>query len=127
MTNYAEHLEMRLRSNPDKPVSLFEVGEELGLSREAVQTNIQRLARRQYIFDLGNGRMMYTTNSDVSAFELFRTVAPRISLEEYQKYREEPHILMRMSRERDVFERINPESQLKEAVSQTQKRGNRVF
>ena len=126
MTDYIEELALRLRENPDRAFSVFELGEEFGLSRDAMSTTLERLAKRDAFFDLGHGRMMFTNDSHRVAFEIFRTEAPNISYEEYVRYRDEPHILMRMSRDRDVAGRLDPEKRLQGLTKEKEKtRGNR--
>jgi hypothetical protein len=123
MTDPVEIIASRLRDLPDRAFSILDISNELGFEREMMTTTIEVLARRDGFFDLGGGRMMFSGDADRVAFEIFRSEAPNISYEEYQRYKEEPHVLMRMSRDRDVADRINPEKRLKELMKE-RNRGN---
>lgn len=118
MSDTIEELAMRLRNRPDTVMSVFEMTEELGLSFDSVPGTIERLTSRKGFYDLGNGRAMFSGNADRVAFEVFRTEAQQITFEEYQQFRDEPHILMRMSRDRDVASRMNPEKQLHDLIKE---------
>jgi hypothetical protein len=124
MTDPVETLALRLRNQPDKPFSILDAAEELGLVGERTTTTIEVLARRDGFFDLGGGRMMFSSDADRVAYEIFRSEAPNITYEEYQRYHDDPHILMRMSRDRDVADRANPENRLRELMKEKE-RGNR--
>lgn len=126
MTDPVETLAMRLRNHPDRVLSAFDMADEIGLDDERMTTTIEVLAKRDGFFDLGRGRLMFSSDADRVAFEIFRTEAPNVSYEEYQRYRDEPHVLMRMSRDRDVAGRANPEKHLKELIKGTANRGNKV-
>jgi hypothetical protein len=128
MTDPLEQLAMRLRQQPDRPLSVHELAEDLDHGGETITRGIDVLARRDGFFDLGKGRMMFSEDADRVAFEIFRTEAPNITFEEFHRYRDEPHILMRMSRDRDISGRMNPEKQLREIMKDKEKsRGNRIF
>ncbi|KYK26532.1 MAG: hypothetical protein AYK23_02895 [Candidatus Proteinoplasmatales archaeon SG8-5] len=124
MTDPVETIAMRLRDQPDRPFSVLDAAEELGLARDRTTTTIEVLARRDGFFDLGGGRMIFSSDADRVAYEIFRSEAPNITYEEYQRYRDDPHILMRMSRDRDVADRANPEKRLRELMKEKD-RGNR--
>jgi hypothetical protein len=125
MTDTFEQLALRLRNSPNRPLSLFEIAEELDLNQETMARGIESLANRDGFFDLGHGRMMFSKDADRVAFEIFRTEAPNITFEEFHKYREEPHILMRMSRDRDISGRMNPKKRFNELIKEKEtSRGN---
>jgi hypothetical protein len=121
MTDPVEIVAARLREKPDRAFSVLDLGDDMGLGRDRMTTTIEVLARREGFFDLGGGRMMFSSDADRVAYEIFKSEAPNISYEEYQRYRDEPHLLMRMSRDRDVADRTNPERRLKELLKD---RGN---
>ncbi len=127
--NYdVEALALRLRTQPGKVTSIFDLVTELEASEDMVVRDIKRLVKRDGFFDLGNGRVMYSPNADRAAFEVFRTSAPRISFEEYTQYREEPHILMRLSRDRIAAGPVDLEKELHRAAEEKKKaRGNNIF
>ena len=118
MSDNIEQLAMRLRNRPDTVMSIFELTEDMGLPSDNVTGAIERLTSRKGFYDLGNGRAMFSGNTDRVAFEVFRTEAPQITFEEFNQFRDEPHILMRMSRDRDVASRMNPEKQLHDLIKE---------
>ncbi len=121
MSDTIEQLAQRLRNRPDTVMSVFELAEEMGLPPDNVPGTIERLRHRKDFHDLGNGRAMFSGNVDRVAFEVFRTEASQITFEEYQQFRDQPHILMRMSRDRDVASRMNPEKQLHDLIKEKNK------
>lgn len=128
MTDDVEILARRLHETPDRPVSVPDLASELGLSEKRLARNVAELMKRDGFFDIGNDRLMFTGNSDLAAFEIFRTAAMHITLEEYVRYREQPHILMRLSRDRDVACRMDAEKILRDSVGEKDSsRGNGVF
>ncbi|MFO7618692.1 MAG: hypothetical protein R6W91_03435 [Thermoplasmata archaeon] len=128
MTDVVENLARRLRETPDMPVSAQDLASEFGLSEAKMARNISDLMKRDGFFDLGNNRLMFTGNSDTAAFEIFRTAAAHITFEEYVRHREQPHILMRLSRDREVACRMDTEKMLQASIKEKERsRGNRVF
>ena len=128
MTDDVEMLARRLRERPDMPVSVHDLASELGLPENRVSHDVKNLMKRDGFFDLGNSRLMFTGNSDLAAFEIFRTAAAHISYEEYVQHREQPHILMRLSRDREVACRMDTEKLLQNSIKEKEKtRGNSVL
>ena len=128
MTDDAEMLAKRLRGTPDVPVSVPDLAAELGLSGPRMARGMSDLMERTGFYDLGGGRVMFTGNADLAAFEIFRTAAMHITFEEFIRHRDRPHILMRMSRDREVACGTDPERLLREAVREKERpRGNSVF
>lgn len=128
MTDEVEMLARRLRERPDMPISIPDLASELGLPEVRVAHDVKNLMRRDGFFDLGNNRLMFTGNSDLAAFEIFRLAALHISYEEYVQYREQPHILMRLSRDREVACRMDTEKMLQSAIRDKDKsRGSTVL
>lgn len=128
MTDEIEMLARRLRETPDTPVNLPDLATELGLSEVRMARDVKDLMKRDGYFDLGNCRLMFTGNSDLAAFEIFKTAAAHVTFDEYIRFRDQPHILMRLSRDREVACRTDTEKLLQGAISEKEKsRGNRVF
>ena len=128
MTDEVEMLARRLRERPDTPVSIPDLASELGLPEARVAHDVKSLMRRDGFFDLGNSRLMFTGNSDLAAFEIFRIAASHISYEEYVQFREQPHILMRLSRDREISCRMDTEKMLQNSIREKEKtRGNVVL
>jgi len=127
MSDFVEELALRLRNHPDRVVSLMDLQDELNLPIERMSATIESLTKRKGFYDLGNGRTMFSTSANRVAFEVFKTEASKITFEEYEQFRDEPHILMRMSRDRDVASRMNPEKQMRDMIKEKERsRGNNV-
>jgi hypothetical protein len=128
MTDDVEILARKLRETPDKPVYLPDLISELGLSDRKMARSVSDLMKRDGFFDLGNQRIMFTGNSDMAAYEIFRNAAFHISFEEYVRHREQPHILMRLSRDREVACRMDTEKMLQASIKEKERsRGNSVL
>ncbi|MDD4307961.1 MAG: hypothetical protein PHU53_04035 [Thermoplasmata archaeon] len=128
MTDEIEMLARRLRETPNRPVSAPDLASELGLPEERVAHDMKSLMKRDGFFDLGNSRMMFTGNADLAGFEIFRNLASHISFEEYIQYRDQPHLLMRLSRDREVSCRSDPDKLLQQAIREKEKtRGSNVL
>ncbi len=127
MTDEVENLAKRLRETPDRPVYIQDIASEFGLSESRMATSVSELMKRDGFFDLGNNRLMFTGNTDMAGFEIFRTMASHITFEEYVRYRDQPHILMRLSRDRDVACRMDTEKMLQGAIKEKERRGNSVL
>jgi len=128
MTDEVEMLARRLRERPDIPISIPNLASELGLPEARVALDVKNLMRRDGFFNLGNSRLMFTGNSDFAAFEIFKIAASHIFYEEYVQYREQPHILMRLSRDRAIACRVDPEKMLQNAIREKDKsRGSIVL
>ncbi len=125
MTQDTELLERHLRKHQDRPFSVPDLASELHLPELKVAREIKDLVKRDGYFDLGNQRVMFTGDSDLAAYEIFRTAATHITYEEFIQYREQPHLLMRLSRDREVAYRSDPDKLLQMAVEEKKiKRGN---
>lgn len=127
MTDEVEQLAKRLRDNADRPMSAADLANELGFSERGMSSHVKALLRQEGFFDLGHDRLMFTGNADRAAFEIFRSVAPHISFDEYLQHKERPHILMRMSRDRDQAYAMDSERMLRDAAKEKDRRGNSVF
>ena len=84
-------------------MSITSIHELLGEHQGTVNENIDTLVGDKEIFKVGEGQYMYSDNSDLVAFEIFRGIAPNINFDEYQKYKNEEHILVRLSRDREML------------------------
>ncbi|MDO9537127.1 MAG: hypothetical protein Q7J68_02290 [Thermoplasmata archaeon] len=128
MTDEVEMLARRLREKPDIPMSVFDLASELSLPEERIKYDVKNLMKRDGFFDLGGSRLMFTGNSDLAAFEIFKMSATQISYNEYVQYRDQPHILMRLSRDREVAYRMDTEKMLQNSIKEKEKsRGNSVL
>jgi hypothetical protein len=125
MSDEIEMLAKRLRETPDKPITIPDLAAEFGLTEAKMARSAGELMKRSGYYDLG-GKLMFTGNADLAAFEILRNTAAHITFEEYIKYRDQPHILMRMSRDREVSCGGNHEELLKRAVRE-KSRGSSVL
>ena len=127
MTDDIELLAKRIRERPDKVQSINDLAGELALPELQVARDIKDIVKRDGFFDIGNQRVMFTGNSDLAAYEIFKTAASNISFDEFIQYREQPHLLMRLSRDREVACKSDPDKLLQDAVKEKEsKRGNNV-
>lgn len=120
MTSDIKSLIEHFRKNPDSVFTRTFLAEQLSMDYENLASSLDEVVDGESIFRLGNDRFMFSNNRLLVAFEIFRTVAPNITIEEYEKYKDEEHILMRMSRDREVGANF---TQQPDAES-TRKRGN---
>ena len=91
------------RRNTDQVMTLTSIHELLGESKDHMNENIDALVEDREIFRVGEDRYIYSNNSDLVAFEIFRGIAPNITFDEYLKYKDEEHVLMRLSRDREML------------------------
>ena len=127
MTDDSELLAKRLREMSDRPVSVHDLAGELGLSEPRMARGVGDLMKRSGFYDLGGGKVMFTGNADLAAYEILRTAAANITFEEFVRHRDQPHLLMRLSRDREIACGSDPERLLRDAVREKEKsRGNTV-
>ena len=125
MTDEMDILARRIRDRPDKVMRITDLAMELQLPELKVARDIKDIVKRDGFFDLGNHRVMFTGNSDLAAFEIFRTAAANINYEEFVQYQDQPHLLMRLSRDREVACKSDPDKMLQDAITEKEnKRGN---
>ena len=123
MTDELDILARRLREDPDRAISVHDLAAELQLPELRVAREIKDLVKRDGFFDIGNQRVMFTGNSDLAAFEIFKTTAVHVSYDEFIQYREQPHLLMRLSRDREVAYKSDPEKMLQDAIAEKESKG----
>lgn len=123
MADEFDLLAKRIRDNPDRVMSVSDLATELVLPELQIARDIKDLVKHDGFFDLGNHRVMFSGNSDLVAFEIFKTTAGNISYKEYIQYQDQPHLLMRLSRDREVAYRRNPENLLQNAIKDKETQG----
>jgi len=123
MVDENDLLAKRIRDSPDKVHSVSDLADELQLPELRVARDIKDIVKRDGFFDLGNQRVMFTGDSDIAAFELFKTAAANISFDEFIQLRDQPHLLMRLSRDREVACRRDPEKLLQNALKYKEVKG----
>jgi hypothetical protein len=87
----------------DEPFSAVQAVGKLSVGEPALRATLGDMVRRGELVGLPSGRYLYTTNADVAAFHIMREVAPNITFEEFMSHRDEPHVLVRASRDRDIL------------------------
>ena len=123
MTDEFDLLARRIRENPDRAISFSDLATELSLPELKIARDIKDLVKHDDFFDLGNHRVMFSGNSDLVAFEIFKTAAAHISFDEYIQYQDQPHLLMRLSRDREMAYKSNPEKMLQDAIKEKSAKG----
>jgi len=123
MTDETDIVARRLRDNPDRVISVPDQANELGIPESNITRSMEDLTKYDGFFNLGNDRVMFTGDSDIAAFEIFKTLAINITFDEYIKYREQPHLLMRLSRDRIIASKGDPEKLLQYAIKEKQAKG----
>lgn len=123
MTDEFDLLAKRIRDNPDQAISFSDLASDLALPELKIARDIKDLVKHDGFFDLGNHRVMFTGNSDLVAFEIFKTAAAHISFDEYIQYQDQPHLLMRLSRDREMAYKSNPEKMLQDAIKEKSAKG----
>ena len=127
MTDEIDFLAKRIREHQDRVISLTELASEFQLPELQVARSIKDLVKHDGFFEIGDQSVMFTGNSDLAAFEIFKTAATNITYDEFIQYREQPHLLMRLSRDRVVSCKSDPDKLLRDAVREKEnKRGNTV-
>lgn len=123
MNHELDLLARRIRNSPDKAISFTELADELAMPELRVAREIKDLVKRDGFFDIGNQRVMFTGNSDLAAYEIFKGQAIHITYEEFIQYRDQPHLLMRLSRDREVACKSDPEKLLQNAMKEKESKG----
>lgn len=122
MTGDFKNLIEHFRKHRDSVLTLSSLSDELDIRYDGLREALADLDEDTSIFDLGNDRYMFSTDRMLVAYEIFRGIAPNVTLDEYKQYRDEPHILVRMSRDRD----IGVASVRTDEPSDGERRGNRL-
>lgn len=102
MTGNFKNLIEHFRKHPHSVLTFNSISEELDINYDKLRDALGEVTDEKSIFDLGNDRYMFSDDRVIVAFEIFRGIAPNVTQEEFLKFQDEPHILMRMSREREV-------------------------
>ena len=97
-----DRLLTHFRKNTDRVISMRALSEKIMLGEDELQDDLKKMVGGEMVYEIGEGRYMLSNNSELVAFEIFRAIAPNISFEEYIKYKDEEHVLMRMSRDRNM-------------------------
>ncbi len=123
MTDEIDLLTRRIKENPDRAISVSDLASELALPELRVARDVKDIVKRDGFFDLGNHKVMYTGNTDLVAFEIFKTAAANVTFEEFIQLQDQPHLLMRLSRDREISCKRNPEKLLQMAMKEKEIKG----
>ena len=123
MTDEFDILARRIKENPDRAIPFSDLANDLAVPEMNIARDIKDLVKHDGFFDLGNHRVMFSGNSDLVAFEIFKTAANHISFDEYIQYQDQPHLLMRLSRDREMAYKSNPEKMLQDAIKEKNAKG----
>ena len=123
MTDEFDLLAKRIRENPDRAIPFSDLASDLAVPELKIARDIKDLVKNDGFFELGNHRVMFSGNSDLVAFEIFKTAATHISFDEYIQYQDQPHLLMRLSRDREMAYKSNPEKMLQDAITEKSAKG----
>ena len=102
MTGDFKNLIEHFRKHQDSVLTISSISEELDMRYESLRESLTDVGDDKSIYDLGNDRYMFSTDRILVSFEIFRGIAPNITLDEFKQYKDETHILVRMSRDREV-------------------------
>ncbi len=105
-----DRLLTHFRKNTDRVISMQALSEKIMVGEDELQDDLKKMVGGEMVYEIGEGRYMLSNNSELVAYEIFRDIAPNISFEEYVKYKDEEHVLMRMSRDRNVVMSSNIET-----------------
>ena len=97
-----DRLLTHFRKNTDRIISVQTLSEKIMIGEDELQDDLKKMVGGEMVDEIGDGGYMHSNNSELVAFEIFRGIAPSISFEEYIKYKDEEHVLMRMSRDRNM-------------------------
>ena len=110
------------RKRRDSIIPIQSIFDDMDAGDDIISNDIEALVDRNEIFKIGEDRYMYSNNSELVAFELFRNIAPNISFEEFVAYRDEEHVLMILSRTRTL--RMRPGFGDEEEIENFKSRGS---
>ncbi|MEW5936374.1 MAG: hypothetical protein AB1665_00955 [Candidatus Thermoplasmatota archaeon] len=109
MDRAQDALRRYLDAKRDEPFSASQAADALALDREMTRRLLQKLAKEGEIRKLPGERYIFTTSADRLAYNMLLAIAPNISFEEYVSHRDAPHVLVRMSRDREVTKMLGTE------------------
>ena len=123
MTDEFDLLARRIKESPGQPISFRDLASEMAVPEMKIARTIEDLVKHDGFYELGNSRVMFSGNSDLVAFEIFKTAAIHISFDEYIQYQDQPHLLMRLSRDREMAQKSSPEKMLQNAIKDKEHKG----
>ncbi len=99
-----EELLTFLEKARNEVLTLEEVAEETDLSPMEVKKRFEDMleADRTELFAVGREQFMFSSDKDLVAYQIFKQVAPMITKDEWEKYRDDLPRLMFISRKRMI-------------------------
>ena len=91
-----------LQRHRDSPFAASQITGAPNVGEPALKTILEDMVNRGELVRISPERFIFTTNADVAAFHVLREIAPNITFEEFMAHKDEPHILVRMSRDRVI-------------------------
>ena len=91
-----------LQRHRDAPFAASQIIGAQSVGEPALRVILEDMVSRGELVKISPERFIYTTNADVAAFHILREIAPNITFEEFLAHREDPHVLVRMSRDRVI-------------------------
>ena len=90
-------------NNRDRSINFDELTKKFGMNRETVEEMLfKELEHSTELFVVGNGQYMFSKDKDLVSFEIFKTVAPNITMEEWTTNHNDLPRLMYLSRRREI-------------------------
>ena len=91
-----------LQRHRDSPFVASQIIGAPKIGEPALTAILEDMVSRGELVKVSPERFLYTTNADVAAFHILREIAPNITFEEFMSHKEDPHVLVRMSRDRVI-------------------------
>lgn len=102
MANAEQLVRDFLQRHRDSPFSASQIGHGATLSEPSLKAVLDDLIERGEVHKVSDGRFLYTNNADIASYHILREIAPNVTFEEFMRHRDEPHVLVRISRDRVV-------------------------
>ena len=92
-----------LQRHRDAPFAASQIIGAPKVGEPVLRAVLEDMVSRGEVVKISPERFIYTTNADVASFHILREIAPNITFEEFMAHKEEPHVLVRMSRDRVIM------------------------
>ena len=109
MDSHEAALKRYFESHADRPFSAEQAAGELGIDEKTARQLLMRHANQGSVSELARNRFIFSNSADVVAYNMFLEVAPNVTFQEYVAHRDEPHVLARLSRDRDIAKGLKVE------------------
>ncbi|MBI5001275.1 MAG: hypothetical protein HZB92_07115 [Euryarchaeota archaeon] len=93
----------------DRPFTVAQAAGALRIDEDSARKLLARHAQKGQVSELVRDRFIYSNSADVVAYNMFLEVAPNVTFQEYVAHRDEPHVLARLSRDRDIAKGLKAE------------------